>query len=214
MYVNNRHVPTKPIKLLHILSGWPVLIFSARNRKTVCTRKTVAIARFFILAGFTTTAFNYRITIESSQSEPTRGRVGCVASTLARRPFTQFLPVLIGLRAIAYSRCPKVTSSTGRPSEEGDTRPTVQSRAELVDVFMAGLAGAAALGWLWEPIVEVVDRWSDSESLARTLPLTVFLVAVFLVVAVPLGAMCFRQLRRRFDTYLSRRLSASKHRGL
>lgn len=65
----------------------------------------------------------------------------------------------------------------------------------MKDVVVAGPVGVLALVVLWEPIVEVADRWDDGGSLAGTVSLTVFLGVLFMAVVIPLGAICYRQLQ-------------------
>lgn len=81
---------------------------------------------------------------------------------------------------------------------EADVQSGVQSHAEWVrDIAIAGPVGVLALVGLWEPIVEMADRWADDGSPASTLPLTVFLGVLFLAVVILLGTICWGQKRWR-----------------
>lgn len=82
---------------------------------------------------------------------------------------------------------------------EADVPQNVDMTPEWVkNVAIAGSLGVLALVELWVPLQEMADRWAGDGSLANTLPLTVYLCALFLVVVIPVGAMCCGELRKRF----------------
>lgn len=93
----------------------------------------------------------------------------------------------------------QVHSSGGRHTTETDVPQSVDITLEWVkNVAIAGCFGVLALVELWVPIQEMADRWAGGGPLATTLPLTGYLGALFLVVVIPVGAVCCGELRKRF----------------
>lgn len=86
---------------------------------------------------------------------------------------------------------------------ELNTQLTREELSAWVDVVIAGPVGVLVLIGLWEPIVEIADRWADGGSLARTLPLTLFAAILVLVGVIPLSVIFSRHLRRHLRIWLS-----------
>ncbi|CAM9666690.1 unnamed protein product [Ectocarpus fasciculatus] len=86
---------------------------------------------------------------------------------------------------------------------ERNARPTRQAAGDWVNVAIGGPLGVLALIGLWEPIVEMANRWAEGGPLANTLPLTLFMAALVLLVVIPLAVILCKATRRRLRQWRS-----------